>query len=252
MKACVLSIAAAVSLSACGGGATGNTSVEALWRAPAPATVGVVRAKTNGQNGVALVPNVNDAGSYQSVEVVQVISETQNPDGSVSGEVVVRWPDGRTTNVIGVVYGNAALYANIGGNTVSVVAAGAQATNIPVGNYQYSGYAGTEYEYGGLIYSEEGGFVMDVQFGSQTAQLTADTAESRYVNDNLTFNSLGEIAGNDGVFIIYDGDGVTELERRSISFNGTFHGSGATSVSGLAVGVSPSGESAIVGIVGDR
>jgi len=247
-----MAVSAVALIAACGGSSTGGTDNEILWKAQAPSTVGVVRAKGEGNNGVALVQNVNSAGAYQSVEVVRVISETRNSDGSTTGEVVVRWADGSTSNVTGIIYDSAALYANYNDTSLSIAATGTQATNLPVGNYTFAGYAGSLYAYNGSIYLEDGNFVMNVDFGSRTAQLTANMTESQYINPNLKFNSSGEISGSNGEFIVYDTDGVTELERRTISFNGTFHGSNARSVSGIAAGESPSGERAFVGIVGDR
>jgi hypothetical protein len=240
-------------LAACGGSSTGNTGVQTLWESPRGTGAGVVRATDGTSNSVALVEDINDAGKYRTFEVVDVISETLNNDGSYSGEVVVRYADGSTANIIGVFYEKAALYANIQNDSITYVAGGEQASNMPVGSYAYSGYAESYYTYNGSDYSETGSFDMDVQFGAGTAQLTADTDESQYVNNNLTVNNNGELSGVNGTFIVYNTDGVTELERRIIDFDGTFHGSGATHVSGAAVGgATTTDDFSVMGIVGNR
>ena len=242
-----------VLLAACGGSSTGNTSVQTLWESPRGTGAGVVRAKDGTMNSVALVEDVNDAGKYQSFEVVEVITETQNNDGSISGEVVVRYADGTIANIIGRFYDEAALYATVTDVSTTFVAGGTQSSNLPVGSYAYSGYAESYYTYNGFDYNEVGSFDMDVQFGAGTAQLTADTDESRYVNNNLTVNNNGELSGVNGTFIVYDTDGVTELEQRIIDFDGTFHGSGATHVSGVAVGgATTTDDFSVMGIIGKR
>jgi len=253
-KKLVLAAPCLAMLAACGGGSTGNTSIETLWESPRGTGAGVVRATDGTNNSVALVENVNDAGKYRTFEVVQVISETRHSDGSYSGEVVVRYSDGSTGNVLGRFYdATAALYASVNSNGTNYVVGGVQASNLPVGSYQYTGYAESYYVYNGLAYNETGSFDMDVQFGNQTAQLQADTDESRYINNNLTINSNGEISGLNGTFIVYDTDGSTELERRTVDFDGTFHGSGATHVSGAAVGgATTTDDFSVMGIVGKR
>ena len=241
-------------LAACGGGSTGNTSIETLWQSPRGTGAGLIRAKDGTMNSVALVENVNDAGKYRSYEIVQVISETRNSDGSFSGEVIVRYSNGETANIIGRFYdAKAAVYGSVTSNSAKFVAGGEQASYLPVGSYEYTGYSESLYRYNGSEYNETGSFDMDVQFSSQTAQLTADTDESRYFNNNLTINSNGEISGVNGTFIVYDTDGSTELERRTIDFDGTFHGSGATHVSGIAVGgATTTDDFSVMAIAGKR
>ena len=106
--------------------------------------------------------------------------------------------------------------------------------------------------YGGDLYNEMGDFELDVQFAARTAQLIADTDESLY-SWRTENNSTGELYGVDGEFIVYDTDGITELESRFIDFHGTFHGSGADQVSGIAIGGTTADDdfSALV-IVGQR
>ena len=120
-------------LAACGGSSTGNTSVQTLWESPRGTGAGVVRATDGTSNSVALVEDINDAGKYRTFEIVDVVSETLNNDGSYSGEVVVRYADGSTANIIGVFYEKAALYANIQNDSQTYVAGGEQASNMPVG-----------------------------------------------------------------------------------------------------------------------
>ena len=252
MKTAVLSLSAIALLTACGGSGTGSTSIETLWRSPTNSGAGVVRAKDANNNSVAMVQDVNNAGKYQSFELVQTITETQNSDGSYSGEYVLRMADGSTTNVIARLYSSAALYANINQNSTTFVAGGLAASNLPVGNYNYSGYASSLYYYSGSAYAEEGTFSMDVQFQNRTAQLNARTTESQFYDTSIALNNAGELSGN-GVFIIYDTDGVTELERRNISFNGTLHDSGATHVSGIAIGgATTTDDLSIMAVVGSR
>lgn len=244
-------------LAACGGGSTGAssaTNIETLWESPRNTGAGLVRATSSSANSVALVQDITNAGKYRSFSVVEVISETRNSDGSYSGEVVVRYEDGTTGNVLGRFYdATAALYASQSNGTVRLVAGGEKASNLPIGSYNYSGYAEAFYRYNGTDYNELGSFDMDVQFASGSAQLEADTDETKYFHNNLRINSAGEITGSNGTYIVYDTDGNTELERRSIDFDGTFHGSGATHVSGIAVGgATTTDDLSIMGIVGQR
>lgn len=252
MKTAILYVTMIVLLTACGGSSTGSNSIETLWRSPTNSGAGLIRAVNNTNNSIALVEDVNDAGGYQSFELVETITETQNSDGSYSGEYVLRMADGSRTNIIARIYGPAALYANVSQNSTAVVAGGLSASNLPVGNYSYSGFATSLYIYGGSAYEENGSFSMDVQFRNQTAQLNARTAESQYYDTSIVLNNAGELTGN-GIFIVYDTDGVTELERRSIAFNGTLHGSGATHVSGVAVGgATTTDDFSVMAIVGSR
>lgn len=81
----------------------------------------------------------------------------------------------------------------------------------------------------------------------------SENDESRYFNNNLTINSSREISGLNGTFIVYDTDGSTELERRTVNFHGAFHGSGATHFSGIAVCVPTNTDYfSLMSIVGKR
>lgn len=252
IKICFLALSLA-SLTACGGSSIGSTTVETLWKSPRNTGAGLVRGTANEINSVAIVEDVNNAGKYRSFEIEQVISETYNSDGSYSGEVVVKYGDGTRGNVLGRFYNGAALYVSSGSESTSFVAGGEQASNLPIGSYTYSGYAESIYVYGGTDYNEVGSFAMDVQFGNRTAQLNAATPESAYSIGSLSINNNGEINGSNGTFTVFDNDGTTELERRSIDFDGTFHSSGATHVSGIAVGgASTTDDFSIMAIVGRR
>lgn len=227
----------AFALSACGGGGGSATNIQSLWESPTGSGAGLVRAKSSGLNGVAIVEDVNNAGKFTDYTLVEVLSESRNADGSYDGEVVIRYADGTKANVLGRFYSaEASAYVVSSADYVAFFAGGTSPTNMPIGSYNYDGYAEVIYVYGGDEFNEIGDFEMDVQFSSKTAQLIADTVESRYIHDGLTFNSKGEITGRDGEFIVYDTDEVTELESRYIDFHGTFNGSGARYVSGVAVG----------------
>lgn len=249
-----------LALSACGGGGGGGATfspadITLLWESPRGTGAGLIRAVSDEQTGVALVANVNDDnGGYSSFEIVEVISETLNSDGSVSGEVVVRTAEGQLSNVLGTFYdGEVGLYTRVIGSDAVIVAAGSRPQNLPIGSYSYAGGAESAYTYSGSNFSEVGRFDLDVQFGSKTAQINANTPASQYVNNNLTVNSNGEITGNDGAFTVYDTDGVTTLDTRNIDFDGTLHGSGATHVSGIAVGgATTTDDFSVMAIVGKR
>lgn len=255
----VAAIPAVFALSACGGGSATSefspANVSILWESPRGTGAGLIRATSAEQNGVALVANVNDNNRrYSSFEIVEVISETRNVDGSVSGEIVIRDADGELSNVLGTFYdGEVGLYTRVTGGDAVIVAAGSRPQNLPIGSYSYSGLAESYYVYNGSDYSEVGRFDLDVQFGSGTAQLDARTTEASYVNNNLVVNSAGELAGTSGTFTVYDTDRTTVLDTRSVDFDGTFHGSGATHVSGIAVGgATTTDDFSIMGIVGKR
>tara|TARA_B100000767_G_C19616841_1_gene472298 strand:- start:47 stop:829 length:783 start_codon:yes stop_codon:yes gene_type:complete len=246
-------------LTACGGSNDGTainpTSLRVLWESPRGTGAGLVRAKNNEANGVAIVDDVNDAGSYAPVTLVEVISEQRNSDESYSGEVVVRSADGTLINIIGRFYDVARLYASTSdANTYNIVADGSLATNMPIGSYSYTGYAESYYMFGNQEYEENGSFVLNAQFAANKAQLTANTDESRYFNNNLTIGDDGEITGSNGTFIVFSsGSKQTELERRVVDFDGTFHGSGATHVSGIAIGGSSTDDNlSVIGILGKR
>ena len=193
-----------------------------MWESPTGSGAGLVRAKSSELNGVAIVQDVDNAGKFRDYTLVEVLSESRNADGSYDGEVVIRYADGTKANVLGRFYSTeAAAYAVSSADYVAFFSGGTSATNLPVGSYNYDGYAEVVYVYGGDEYNEIGDFEMDVQFASKTAQLIADTVESRYIHNALTFNSNGEITGRNGRFIVYDSDGVTELESRYIDFHGT-------------------------------
>ena len=101
-------------LSACGGGTASEFSpanVSILWESPRGTGVGLIRAASVEQNGVAVVANVNDSNrGYSSFEIVEVISETLNSDGSVTGEIVIRDASGELSNVLG---GNLPLFNGV-------------------------------------------------------------------------------------------------------------------------------------------
>ena len=255
----MLATATVLALAACsGGGATSQISpadVSILWESPRGTGFGLVRATSDVQSGVILVEDVNNPGSgFSSIEIVQIISTQTNADGSSSGEVVVRKSNGEISNLLGTFYdGQAALYQSGTGSDAITVASGSNPRNLPIGSYSYQGMARSFYVYNGGFYEENGRFDLDVQFSSGTGQLTADTDLSRYINNNIIVNNRGELSGVNGTFTVYDSDGTTVLDNRIIDFNGTFHGSGATHVSGIAVGgASTTDDYSEMGIVGKR
>lgn len=241
-----------------GGEATSDfspASLSILWESPRNNGYGLIRARSDVQSGVALLEDVNRGGlGVYSIELVQTISTQTNTDGSLTGEYLVRKSDGEISSVLGTFYGaQAALYQSGTGDDAITVAIGTNPQNLPIGSYSYRGVAKSFYSYDGVPYEEAGDFQMNVQFSSGAAQLTADTDESRYINDNLIVNARGEISGIDGTFTVYASDGSTVLANRYIDFDGTFHGSGATHVSGIAVGgASTTDDYSEMGIVGKR
>ena len=243
----------AVSLSGCGGGGGIATNIQTLWVSPTSSGAGLIRAESNPLNGVAIVEDVNNSVKYQHYKLVEVITETRMSDGSYYGEAVVEWNNGSRANVLGRFYSESAAYVVVDDSNFIVYAGGSPPSNLPIGTYNYDGYNEVVYVYGGDLYNEMGDFELDVQFAARTAQLIADTDESRYIHDELKIDSTGKLYGVDGEFIVYDTDGITELESRFIDFHGTFHGSGADQVSGIAIGGTTADDdfSALV-IVGQR
>lgn len=237
----------------CGGSALTPTGFQTLWQSPARDGAALIRARTMTSNSVALVEDVGQAGKYRSFEVVKVISETRNIDGSSTGEVVLKLDDGTTETVRGRFFGAANLFMPASGPGSKLVAGGPRAANLPTGSFRYAGYAKSLYTYDGLAFDEDGSFTLEVQFASDSAQLTASTPESHYSISDLTINESGELAGQAGRFVIFDTDGETALATRTLGFNGTFHGDTASHVSGIAVGGSAkAGDFSAVAIVGKR
>jgi hypothetical protein len=250
-RACI-AVSCFALMSGCSGGSGTGVDTVTLWESPARNGSGVVRATTADFSAVALVENVDSNRLVRIVDIIDVISEVDNYDGSYTAECFVRYSDGSTGYIVGIFYEQAALYGTERNGTLTVFAGGQPANNLPIGSYRYTGHAESVYYYGGYEYTETGTFAMNVQFSDGTAQLNAVTPESRYANNNLRISSAGYISGNNGTFIVYAEDGVTELDRRQIEFNGTFHGSGASHVSGIAVGGSTTDDLSFVGVVGRR
>jgi hypothetical protein len=246
-----------LTLSACGGSGTA-TNVQTLWTSPNIANLGVVRATHAQQNGVGLVENVNSTVKYETFEVTSVQSASVNSDGSVNGTITVRWADGSQGVVSGIWYGSgdelSGIYGSVTANSVSIWASGSPATNIPAGNFTYAGQAITAYNYGDNTYDEDGTFTMNLNFSSNSGSLTAYMEESTYANSNLSVNSSGNIIGSGGKFYIYSNENKNTLlaTRTDITFNGTVHNSGATHVTGLAVGGANGVDATIVAIAGKR
>ena len=261
-----------VLLAACGGSDTGpaglsstTSTVQRLSGLPGT-DIGLARFRTTAgsetANGVFLLPGYaqiqegTSVGSAGIFEIVEIISETRNSDGSVSGEVVVRFPDGSTANIVGRLYDSTWFGVAIRDQSALLATTGPALTNMPVGTYSFDGYAYAQYTgvpgNSGSTFAEQGTFTMDVQFLNRTAQLQADWPYSYYLNNALTLNSAGEIVGPGGTFYIYEGDGSTLIETRPIDFHGTFHGSGATHVSGAGLEGSSAGDYALIAIIGSR
>ncbi|PWL24166.1 MAG: hypothetical protein DCO98_11455 [Altererythrobacter sp. XM-24bin4] len=199
------------------------------------------------------MPDVDSSGNYQSYTVIEVINEIDNGDGSYSGEVVVELADGSQENVIGTFFPSAGLYTRTTGDGVIFVVSGDKAINMPIGSYNYTGHAEALYSYNENQYVETGTFDMDVQFSDGTAQIMADANNVRYENNSLSINNDGDVFGVDGDYIIYDTDGTTQLEARKVDFDGTLHGSGATHVTGIAVGGATTDDNfSLMTIIGQR
>ena len=243
-------------LAACGGTGTA-TNVQTLWTSPNNSNLGVVRATHAKQNGVGLVENVNSTVKYETLEVTSVQSASVNSDGSVNGTVTVRWADGSQGVVSGIWYGSgddlSGIYGSVTANSISIWESGSPATNIPAGNFNYAGQSETAYTYRSNTYVEEGTFTMNLNFSSNTGSLIASMEESTYTNSNLSVNSSGNIIGSGGNFFIYSNQNKNNLlaTRTAITFNGTVHNSGATHVTGLAVGATGT-DATIVAIAGKR
>lgn len=233
-------------------GPTETTTINTLWKSPTGGGAGLIRLSSLDGNLIALVEDVDTERTIQGYEIVEVTSKSLNADGSVSSEVVLELENGQKADATGIFYESSALYAGIG-ETSAFVVGGERASNLPAGTYSYSGYAESFYVYDGFGYSDVGDFEMEVRFTDRSIKLVANAAESRYINESLKFNQNGEIHGGEGAFIVYSSDGESELERRSIDFDGTFHGLGATNVSGIAVGGSvASDDFSLMALVGQR
>jgi hypothetical protein len=251
-----------VALAGCGGGGGGSgisqTDVQTLWLSPTGSGAGLVRYTADGAAGVSVVQDVNSATGKRGAEVLQTYSVTTDSLGGSIADVLVRWEDGTTSNLLLRMNpggGESFLYFSRSNSTgaTAVTASGSTVNGLPIGTYNYSGYALNEYVYNGTSYTEEGSFTMSASFSNGTASLVADTDEARYVNNNLNIRSDGVVSGNNGTYIIYNTDGVTELERRSVDFDGTFHGSSATEVTGIGIGGSTTNDDlSIVLIQGQR
>ena len=99
--------------------------------------------------------------------------------------------------------------------------------NIPTGDFQYNGFNGlidnsnlrTSYEYGT--------FNMSVDFSIGWGTISASTANSQLVGSYIVDTDDGSIFGSDLTLTI------NNSRSKSSSFYGSFHGDGATTVSGV-------------------
>ena len=241
----LLATTAVLALAACGGGGDGTaanptqpppTTTTTLWESPRGTGAGLVRASNSERNYIGLVADTENPGSIRTSEIIEVISENAFDFGSVSAEYVVRFSDGEVANILGTFYDEAAIYANISETRSITAAGGSQVTNMPIGDYSYRGVAEAWYVRDGVDYSEFGSFDLNANFGNRTATLVADTDFSRYSASGMSINNNGEITGSNGIYTTYFNDGTTVADTNNIDFFGTLHGSGATHVSGIAVG----------------
>lgn len=191
-----------------------------------------------------------------SPAVVEVISVEAQSDGSTIEDFVLEWPSGVQARFFGFYYPDAFFYQRTLDGVNDWSAGGPVPTNIPVGTFNYSGSAVALYQYNGAEYVELGSFDLTADFSSGLATLGAvllfNTGEvgSTLLATTIPINGAGEFS-DEAIFRIYS-QGGTLLDTRLIDLHGSFHGEGATGVSGLAFGGEGPAEWTLVGFAGDQ
>jgi hypothetical protein len=191
-----------------------------------------------------------------SPRVAEVISVVARSDGSTLEDFVLEWPSGVQARFVGYYYPDAFFYQRTFNGVNDWSAGGPVPTNIPVGVFDYSGSAVAIYQYDGVEYVELGSFDLTADFSSGLATLGAvllfDTGEvgSTLEASAIPINSAGAFS-DEAVFKVYS-QGGTLLDTRLIDLHGSFHGEGATGVSGLAFGGDSPAEWTLVGFAGDQ
>lgn len=232
--------------------ATNDGLIRVVSRTPEVAATQVILARNYPNIVEGLV--VEEWGG--SPRVVEVISEQPQPDGSRREIFIIEWPDGVRARIVGQYYADSFFRQRILDGFVDFSAGGTIPTNIPVGVFDYSGLAVAIYQYDGVEYVELGSFDLTADFSSGLATLGAvllfDTGEvgSTLEASAIPINSAGAFS-DEAVFKVYS-QGGTLLDTRLIDLHGSFHGEGATGVSGLAFGGDSPAEWTLVGFAGDQ
>ena len=112
------------------------------------------------------------------------------------------------------------------------VAFGPKPTNLPSGNFSYTGWHGitTNLANGG----GDGLFTMNVNFSDGTGSYSANTTISAItgLNGNITLdNTTGELSGTN--LVLSGSLAGLDLTGKTATLVGNFHGNGATDVSGI-------------------
>jgi len=258
MKTVVLSLSAIALLTACGGSGDGRSSNPV---APPPTVLstfgdgaGVARA-TATENGLSLVAHVMAADIQNFALDYSVAFDTSGVtyqgsnaygnsyDGYVTanGVQLYLWVFEDNTGEVVMAYASSQ-YENralVGGEMVS---------NIPSGTYVYNGTNIIGLRDGS--YFEDGTFAMNVNFGTGTASLSGSTASSTIGGTGISVNtSTGNFSGTN--LTLTANDGVNSYNIPA-TIHGSFHGAGATAVSGLYYDTFSSTPVIAGGIVGTR
>lgn len=258
MKTAVLSLSAIALLTACGGSGDGSSSNPVA----APPTVlstfgdgaGVARA-TATENGVTVVGHIMaaDIGNYELDYSVAFDASGLSFQGSnaygnsydgyvtVNGSPLYLWIFEDNSGEVVMAYA-ANQYENralVGGELVS---------NIPSGTYIYNGTNVIGLRDGS--YFEDGTFAMNVNFTAGTASLTGSTASSTIGGTGIAVNtSTGNFSGTNLTLSANDGVNTYNLPA---AIHGSFHGNGATAVTGLYYDTFSSTPVIAGGVVGTR
>jgi len=205
---------------------------------------------------LAITPNLEDwvnnltAAEVQSVVSHQLVDVTEGWGGMANyyeGELTFA---GQTYTValFEPLTGQGSFAGAIDANGYAVVAAfGPKATNIPTGSFTYTGVnlialsPSLPDPTGEPVSTGWGAFKMNVDFTSGTGKFVGDTTNinTTSMSGDITLNSnTGEFSGTMdlGGAIRTSLDGSTadvDLTGLTAALNGSFHGSGATNVTGL-------------------
>lgn len=238
--ACVLTTL----LSACGGGGGGGGTSATLNGLTTLNTFsdghGILRVRDDDSNVVAMVPNIGTISGTVPATTTETVSVTAlgvdtngwgryySMTATVNGVAVstAAWLDS-TSNAL-------MLYSHFQSNPALVAAGGPALSNIPSGSYVYRGVNvfGTRASGGGWA-SDAGTFTMSVNFDTGITDIVASTPSnggsptSSLVHTNIPINlTAGTFQSSTATLSI---GGATQ----SASVYGSFHGSGATGVSGI-------------------